>query len=158
MESIDFLKSKLEELYKALPYLEIRYEHRLSINTHIIEIHPIHCFEKDKDYIDFQIFLENEFENLFIEEEILFITSNELISIQNPIAEFGASIEECDYELIAPVKVGYSLTNFNFNHYHFETNMKTEFEIPDSPPISKSWWKISNKSNKTLTNNQGFFM
>lgn len=91
MKSIEFIKNKLEELYSFHSYLEIKYEYRLYLNTHIIEVKPVHCFNSDKEYIFKQIDLEDQFQILFPEEEILFITTNDLIQIERPILELGVS-------------------------------------------------------------------
>ena len=94
MESNKFIINKLREIYSLLSYLEIRYEYRNDISTHIIEVKPLHCFDKDKSYIAKQIALEEEFETEFPNEEILFMTENVLIQIENPILELGTSFIE----------------------------------------------------------------
>jgi len=91
MGSTDFLVKELKKIYSSLSYLEIRYEFRNNIKTHLIEVKPIHCFEKDRNYIFSQIDLEGRFEQLFPLEEILFMTDNVLIKIENPILELGTS-------------------------------------------------------------------
>lgn len=91
MESINFLKEELNRIYTSLPYLEIKYEYRSNINTHLIEVRPIHCYEKDNQYIKQQVALEDIFEELFPQEEILFMTDNVLIKIDNAILELGTS-------------------------------------------------------------------
>ena len=91
MESINFLTEKLHGIFNLHSYLEIKYEYRRYIQTHIIEVKPVHCFESDKQYIDQQINLEELFEELFPEEEILFITENNLIKVEEPILKLGVS-------------------------------------------------------------------
>ena len=91
MNSIDFLKEKLTTLHNAHPYLEIKYEYVNYINTHIVEVKPIHCFESDKLYISQQIKLEDMFEEIYPNEEIVFITENILIQIENPLLKLGIS-------------------------------------------------------------------
>ncbi len=155
MESIEFLKSKLIELSKTLSYLEIKYEYRSYIHTHIVEVNPVDCFNKDKDYIDYQISLEDDFENLYPNEEILFVTSNELITVDNPIIELGIYQEDCSYELVAPIKVEFSIDDYY--EYLCETKIPADFYIPEPPPIGKLKWKSPFKSKKALIENQGFF-
>jgi hypothetical protein len=94
MKSIDFLKQELTTIYSSFSYLEIKYEFRKHLNTHVIEVKPTHCFESDKLYIDEQICLEDAFEENYPFEEILFITDNILIQIENPILELGVSTFE----------------------------------------------------------------
>ncbi|MBJ2174057.1 hypothetical protein JBL43_07405 [Aureibaculum sp. A20] len=145
MESIDFLKEKLELLHDICPYLEIKYEYRSYINTHIIEVKPIHCFEKDIEYVNGQILLEDDFEESFPDEEILFITDNELISVENPILELGILQDDCEYDLITPPVIAeYSMNNSIL--YGVDSTMPYEFEIP----IAKHnhWWNRPFKNKK----------
>ncbi|QBZ98255.1 hypothetical protein [Flavobacterium sangjuense] len=90
-EATNFLKEELFALYNTHKYLEIRYEFDSIIDTHIIEVKPVHCFEKDRQFADKQIVLEEKFRNLFPQEDILFITENILIKVENPILELGVS-------------------------------------------------------------------
>ncbi|OJX50962.1 MAG: hypothetical protein BGO88_07130 [Flavobacterium sp. 38-13] len=89
MKSIDFLTQKLTELYVLHPYLEIKYEFRNYIDTHIIEVRPLYDFENDVEFIKKQIELEYLFEDKFPGEEIVFLSESKLISIENPIISLG---------------------------------------------------------------------
>lgn len=89
MESILFVEEKLRNLFSKHEYLEIRYEYKALLNTHIVEIKPVHCFEKDRVFAVKQMEIEMEFREAFPFEEILFITENILIQIQKPILELG---------------------------------------------------------------------
>lgn len=91
MDSKKFIIYNLRELYSSLPYLEIRYEYRHDIVTHIIEVKPVHCYDKDRSYVSKQIALEETFEEMFPYEEILFMTENALIQIEKPLLELGIS-------------------------------------------------------------------
>jgi hypothetical protein len=93
-ESIEFLKENLTNLFDAHTYLEIRYEFRESINTHIVEVKPIHCFKSDKQYILKKIEIEEIFEDKFYAEEIVFISDDNLVKIENPIFSLGVSNDE----------------------------------------------------------------
>jgi hypothetical protein len=97
MDSIQFLKDKLSDLHNKFLYLEIRYEYRESIDAHIIEVKPIHCFEKDTPYKYEQINIQKAFKELFPYEEILFMTENILFQIEDPILTLGTSTMEVDY-------------------------------------------------------------
>lgn len=91
MESVDFIKNALVVLNGKLPYLEIQYEFRERNSTHIIEIKPLHCFEKDNLYIDFEINLKDKFEELFFNEDLLFVSVDSLNKIEKPILRLGVS-------------------------------------------------------------------
>ena len=91
MESITFLRDKLNELYNLHPYLEIRYEHISYLPLHIVDVRPVHCFKGDKPYIDNEIQLEDLFEQMFPNEEILFVSEESLMQVENPILTLGVS-------------------------------------------------------------------
>jgi hypothetical protein len=56
---------------------------------HIIEIIPETVFHDDLDYIKTESDLESEFEKLFPDEEIIFITADSLLEIKEVVREFG---------------------------------------------------------------------
>jgi hypothetical protein len=115
MDSINFLKEGLKELYHSLSYLEIKYEYRISISTHIIEVKPVHCYEKDNLYIQQQIALEDKFSELFPYEEILFMSENVLIQIDEPILELGTSKVEVNAPQIIDLSINTELISINFD-------------------------------------------
>ncbi|KFF17343.1 hypothetical protein [Flavobacterium hydatis] len=119
MKSIIFLKEKLSDIFNTHSYLEIQYEYRSQIKTHIIEVKPAHCFESDKKYIDQQISLENSFEELFHNEEILFITENELIQIDQPILKLGVSEINVNQEILTLKELDVLIENIPFQDYNF---------------------------------------
>ncbi|QEE49595.1 hypothetical protein FUA48_08375 [Flavobacterium alkalisoli] len=143
MESIEFLKKQLNNIYESLPYLEIKYEYKLKINTHIIEVKPIHCYEKDSQYIRQQIVLEELFENMFPDEEILFMSENILIGIDNPILELGTSkvlgkVPVLEYEVVGEDEK--DAQNFDFEQLlihisHMDTNNEHFFYCVPKPTI-----------------------
>lgn len=163
MTPIKFLTNELNKFYEEFPYIEIRYEYRESINTHIIEVRPEKSFEEDKVVINYQIDLEDDFESIFPSESILFITDNELISIKNPILELGASYKECVYETItAPFKIDFAFQEIDkfindYDKYIDNAPIDGSFVIPEfSSPPKKKWYKILIKP-KDLECIQGLF-
>lgn len=84
MNSVDFLKKELESLSNSFTGIEIRYEFREKISTHIIEILPLNIYKSNKRYIDAEIELEKGFSNEFPSEEILFISEDSLTQIYSP--------------------------------------------------------------------------
>lgn len=123
MKPTDFLIEKLNELFKSHSYLEIQYEFRDIMNLHIIEIKPSHCYESDRPYILKKIEIENEFESLFPNHEIMFMTENELFKIENPILSLGVSQISFIGQNFDCVKSYSSLTEINTHHidYVYET-------------------------------------
>jgi len=154
MTPVDFLIKELKNFHEKYSYIEINYEYRKSINTHIIEIKPEKYFKEDKDVIDHQIQLEDEFELNYPSESILFITDNELISVENPILELGISFIDCDYEIIhPPIKVGFTFEDIEKSFSYF--SIEGSYEIPIPPP-KKKWYQNLIKA-KDLESNQGLF-
>lgn len=92
MPTIEYLTKKLKELHDNCPYLDIKYEYKNHLNTHVIDVRPKEFFENDEHYVSAQLSLEDKFEELFPMEEILFITDNGLISIDQPILVLNAHI------------------------------------------------------------------
>jgi len=90
-EAKKFLRKRLNEIFVAIDNIEIAYEHRLATNTHIIEVKPNSIFKESKAYADMEMALEEEFEELFPNEELLFISKNSLTQFEQP--EFKLSLK-----------------------------------------------------------------
>lgn len=128
MDSIEFIKNELHSLFEKLSYLQIRYEYRSRLETHIIHVLPTFCFEKDKMYAEFQFDLEDRFLELFNDENILFITDNELLKIEKPILELGVSQDEIIVEILqAPVKAQVSAGKLG--RYLVESKFSEFYEV-----------------------------
>ncbi len=158
MDSVNFLKDQLLEMHNSLPYLEIRYEYKVSINTHVIEVKPVHCFQSDSQYVDIQIVLEDEFEMKFPDEEILFISTNELINIDDPILELGVSDLNVTYDIVIP-EFHFSFKTNKTVTYDLDDNIKKQFDMPPPDRYKPSWWKLNNKLKKDSEHNsESFFL
>lgn len=161
MSAINYLTEKLKELHNTCPYIDIKYEYVDYINTHVIDVRPKESFEKDEGYVMAQLNLEEEFEKLFPAEEILFITENKLISIEQPILELESpNISDFSVDYVEP-----SLDEIFFNYIqgsqptHIVCSPIDEFELFDIEtecneisieiPPPKNWWsKLNKKSSK----------
>ena len=90
MVSTDYILKSLERI-SDIPGIRIRYEYRVPLKTHFIEILPQVIFDTEIGYLAFEIAMEQEFEALFshTNEELLFISEDSLCSIKNPQATFG---------------------------------------------------------------------
>jgi len=89
MKAQDFLKDKLKSIAQKYEDIKIRCEFRLNTNTYLIKIIPTGLFETNEEYIQDEINLEIEFEELFPQDEILFITEGSLNEIRTVDFEFG---------------------------------------------------------------------
>lgn len=89
MKSIEFLKTELKKLSVIFSTIQIRYEYKKSTNSHIIEVKPKSLFRDNEKYIDAEIDLESRFEELFVGEDIVFISESQLTKVNNPILTIG---------------------------------------------------------------------
>lgn len=92
MNSIDFLSNCLEILHDKFSSCNIRYEFVPNTKVHLIEVTPVD-FYNDELYINEELILEEEFENLYPDEEIVFISENSLNKIQDPLLELYSKKE-----------------------------------------------------------------
>lgn len=83
-----FIHEKLNILYDSIPNIKIRYEYMESLRSYFIEILPVELFKSNIDYIELEMEIEEEFENLY-DEEILFITKGSLCEINNATFTLG---------------------------------------------------------------------
>ena len=89
MKSIEFLETKLNELYAKFSDVKIRYEYRANTYSHLIEIIPLSFFEGNEEYISLEAKIEDEFEASFPNENIVFISKGSLSEINNPEFTLG---------------------------------------------------------------------
>lgn len=97
MKSIEYLKNKLSTLFSEISGIKIRYEFKVSTNTHIIEVLPVTFFDSNEEYIKQELQIEEDFENRFPEEDILFISKGSLSEIQRPNYTWG--YEDFEFDL-----------------------------------------------------------
>lgn len=116
MTSIEFVKSKLNDLFNKFNFIKIRYEYRLNTFTHLIEVLPLSFFEKNEEYMLLESEIENDFESFFPKENILFISENSLSEIKNPNIKLGYNKIEFENEI----------SNLNFIIEGFNTNVEIQ--------------------------------
>jgi hypothetical protein len=121
MKSIEYLKTELKKRSVLFASIRIRYEFRSSTGTHVIEVMPSSIFSDNKNYIDSEIKLESTFENLFPNENILFIDNDSLTEVSNPIFQIGYEtttlIERIPVSVEESIVTGYSTSlcgGFNY--------------------------------------------
>ena len=89
MTAKTFIKEKLRELHYKFEDIQIRYEYRAETQTHLVEICPLNFFNENKSYCNEEEIIENEFECLFPEETIVFISDGFLSEIKNADLKLG---------------------------------------------------------------------
>ena len=97
-----FLKEELNKLFSLIEGITIRYEYSEILKTHIVEILPVEIFKENKEYIDWEIEVDDRFSEYFDGEELMFISDDSLTKIETP--EMVLKREECtQQELIEQI-------------------------------------------------------
>jgi len=112
MKSKKFIKEKLEQLFAQFNDIKIKYEYRANTCSHIIEVTPLEFFEKDERYVTLEAELEEEFETLFPNENIVFISEGSLSEIKSAEFELGGESITFDNEVI---NIDFVVDGFNEN-------------------------------------------
>lgn len=99
MKSIEFLRTKLNELYSKFSNIKIRYEYRTTTYSHLIEVIPLSFFEENEEYMNIEGQIENEFETSFPNENIVFISEDSLTEISHPDFKLGYDVFKYNNEV-----------------------------------------------------------
>lgn len=141
MNQIEFIKSKLQVLNSLCPYLNIRYEYRNYTNTHIIDIRPQIFYDDDKQYITQQIEIENEFEEKYPYDNIMFVSEDSLTKIDKPTFELLASSLDEIKVIFDEAEIGelfkQDLVDWYGKNYYQCIENEDNFLIPDSGATNK---------------------
>ncbi len=115
MNTKEFIYNRLDKLSKVFPEVQFSYEHRALPNTHVIEVLPLAFFENNAAYLDAEFLLESEFHQLFPEEEILFVSEESLIQVEEPECVFGfhlfsfESDSVLEFDAHTPIEESYTI-------------------------------------------------
>jgi hypothetical protein len=91
-DSINFIEKHLSILFDKFPKSNFRYEFRENRDLHLIEVTPLHFYNNDS-YMYCETEFEDEFELLFPQENLIFISQDSLNKIRNPRFELLAEKE-----------------------------------------------------------------
>jgi len=91
MTAQDFILKRLNRIVSLFSDIRFRYEVR-SVNNHIIEVTPLSIYNDNEDYLKAEADFENEFEYLFPDDQILFVSEDSLTQIRNVQFEFCNNI------------------------------------------------------------------
>ena len=89
MKARDYIENKLNELVSRFDDIQIRYEYRNNTRSHLVEIIPLSFFEENEEYFEEEVAFEDEFEQLFPSENIVFISEGSLTEIKTPHLKLG---------------------------------------------------------------------
>lgn len=102
MNSKEFLIERLKEMSSKFEDVKIRYEYRANTYSHIIEVIPLVFFDGDEQYMLAESNLEDEFESLFPQENIVFVSEDSLTEIKNPDLLLGYELITFEAAEVAP--------------------------------------------------------
>lgn len=120
MNSVEFIIKNLKDLHTKFVQSNIRYEHLPNIESHLIEITPKEFYQCD-EYINEELRFEEKFNEIYFDEDIIFISSDSLNKISNPIFEVyeeKSGIFRTDFEVI-----NVSSTSFQETTFYFESTV-----------------------------------
>jgi hypothetical protein len=98
MKSREFIEKNLQSLASKFDEAKIRYEYREDTHSHIIEVVPLNFYENNESYMEEEARIEDEFEELFPTENIVFISEESLTEIKKPDFELGYDDLIFEYE------------------------------------------------------------
>jgi len=110
MKSKEYIENKLNELFTKFGDIKIRYEYRANTCSHLIEVIPFSFFDKNEDYMKLEANIEDEFESLFPDESIIFISEGSLSEIKRSDFNLGYAAEDLIEEVLN-LEVGKSYLN-----------------------------------------------
>ncbi|MCK9452686.1 MAG: hypothetical protein M0Q90_13415 [Bacteroidales bacterium] len=84
MKSYDFIENSLQYLVKCFPQMKASYEFDDFSNSHFIEVLPSTEFRENLEYSKYETNLIIDFISKFPNEDIVFVTKNDLIAVENP--------------------------------------------------------------------------
>ncbi len=84
MTSKEFVTTKLNGLVDVYPSLTFKYKFLSNENIHLIEVIPFSEYSNNRDYLASEGSVVYEFENTFLQEEILFVSEDSITRVEIP--------------------------------------------------------------------------
>lgn len=84
MKARDFIENRLQELIENFPQMRVSYKFDILSNSHFIEVLPSKEFRSNSEYSKFETNLIIDFISTYPNEDIVFVTENDLIEVNNP--------------------------------------------------------------------------
>lgn len=120
MTAQDFIIKRLNSIVSLFSDIKFRYEVRSGTN-HIIEVTPLSIYNDNKDYLKAEADFESEFEYLFPDDQILFVSEDSLTQIKSVQFEFGFNKLGYNMSIIESTQLvdGHSFTESLAFDYYF---------------------------------------
>lgn len=91
MTAQEYIIEKLNALLEKFPSFVFKYKLDKSDNTHIISVAPLIEYEENKEYMEAESDFVFDFENTFLPETIMFVSTNSLILVTEPDMVFSSN-------------------------------------------------------------------
>lgn len=112
MTAQEYIIEKLNALLVKFPSFVFKYKLDKSDNTHIISVEPLEEYEENKQYMEIESDIVFDFENIFLPETIMFVSTNSLILVTEPDMVFSSN------------KNGFIQTNLITTGYKFNSYLE----------------------------------
>lgn len=116
-----FIIRFLKQIAQKFPESAYRYEHDIVADVHVIEVTPSEFAMNDKDFAEEQFHFVSEFLQKFPDDEICFVTENDLLRVADPIFEISP-VAKLDVNL--EIELGLLLDRFSikWSDLHLDTS------------------------------------
>lgn len=95
-QEVRYIQDKLHDLFVQINGVKLRYEYREISDTHIIEVLPSEVYNQNEDYLAFETSFENEFQLLFPDQNIMFVSEDSLTEIKKPDIKLGHEVVQVE--------------------------------------------------------------
>jgi hypothetical protein len=86
---VNWIKSFIEKVQIVFPQTSFRCEYYLLRNTYITEVKPLAIFKESYQYAELEYNFIREFEKIFPEYTLLFVSDGDIIKVENPLFVVG---------------------------------------------------------------------
>lgn len=119
----EYLQSKLSELAHAFPAVTIKYGFDMYADMHIVELTPESEYYHNPELDSAWIPISSEFQELYPNEDIVFVSTDSFLKVTEPIFEWNTEAEFLGF------------TYYNDILSSFGTEFKYHMELPNIPNI-----------------------
>lgn len=109
MLSSDLIKKGANRLIECEGVESVRYGFTKWSDSHIIEVTPSEVY-KSESFLEIEFAIIDEFETSFPNEEIIFITNDDIISLTSVV--YTATPESISQHITPTLKIGFKKHNF----------------------------------------------
>lgn len=117
---LDYIESFLINVNKKFPNIRFRCEYEPINYTYIVETIPLSEFKNNEEYLKIEYEFTEEFESKYLGYALMFISSESITKINNPLFEIGYQAidfkrRQAYFSFMSDYEIGYSPLEFNFS-------------------------------------------